>query len=247
MTLWNLLFTLLFGYPLPPEMVDPRFPLFLQRFGGLLLTLLLTMFSLVIGAGIGIVLALCRRKSPTDAKGHLLTWLLCYAAGALVEGVRGLPIMLLVLLTFYLPYPLVGLRYPPFVLAIAIFSLYAGVYLSETIHSGFRSVDPQLRDAGQILGLTHFQILRRIELPLIYRTMLPDVINVAITVFKDTSTLAIVAVPELMYTGRQMLMSEPLNYGVVLLLILLSYWAPVTIFSMFAFRAEQRRVYLETY
>jgi polar amino acid transport system permease protein len=146
---------------------------------------------------------------------------------------------------FYLPYPLLGLRLPGFVLAIAAFGLYAGVYLSESMRAGLRSVDPQLRAAGQVLGLTKPQILIMIELPLVYRTMLPDVINVAVTVFKDTSTLAIVAVAELTYTGRQMLMSESLNYGLVLVVILFSYWAPATVLSAWALRAERRRMRLE--
>ena len=245
MHLSDILVTLLFGYPVPAEMVDPRFPLFLQRSSGLVLTLLITVLSLILGACLGTALALCRRETAEDARTHILDRLLDRAfraaAAALVEGIRGLPIMLLVLLTFHLPYRLFELRVPSFVLAVAGFSLYAGVYLSESMRAGFRSVDSGLRQVGQMLGLTPRQILVKIELPLIGRTMLPDVINLAITVFKDTSTLAIVAVPELTYVGRQMAMSEPVNYGLVLFSIMLLYWLPATVLSTLALRVEQHQ------
>jgi polar amino acid transport system permease protein len=251
MTFWDILVTLLIGFPLPPEMVAPGLPLFLQRAGGLVLSVLVTIFSLAIGAGIGMVLALSRRevaegprRDPID---RWIFWALGRAASAIVEGVRGLPIMLLVLLTFYLPYSLVGLRLPGFVLAVAAFSLYAGVYACEIIRSGFRSVEPGLRHAGRVLGLTPRQILIRIELPLALRNMNPDLINLAITVFKDTSTLAVVALPELTYTGRRMLMSEPMSYGLVLSIVLACYWVPASFFSALAARAQRGQAVRGTY
>ncbi|HYO49292.1 MAG TPA: ABC transporter permease subunit, partial [Chloroflexia bacterium] len=122
---------------------------------------------------------------------------------------------------------------------------YASVYLSEITRAGLRAMDPRLRDVGQVLGLTRRQILLRIELPLIFRAMMPDIVNIAVTVFKDTSALAVVAVPELTYTARQMLMAEPLNYGLVLLIVLIYYWVPATVLSAFAHHREQRRTQLE--
>jgi His/Glu/Gln/Arg/opine family amino acid ABC transporter permease subunit len=248
MTVWDILIVLLFGYPLPPEMVEPGFPMFLQRSGGLLLTVLITVLSLVIGICIGTALALCQRENPKAVRrgtlDRLLSWSLRNAARGFVVCIRSLPIMLLVLLMFYVPYPLVGLRYPNVVLALATFSLYTSVYMCEITRAGLRAMDPRLRDVGHVLGLTPRQILLRIELPLIWRPMMPDMVNVAITVFKDTSALAVVAVPELTYTARQMLMAEPLNYGLVLLVVLAYYWVPATLLSAFVHLKEQRRVQL---
>jgi ABC-type amino acid transport system permease subunit len=246
MNVWQMLVTLLFGYPLPSEMVDPRFPSFLQRAGGLSLSLLITILSLCMGAGVGIVLALSRRESAEDprinAVNRLLKRTLRYASSILVEGVRGLPILLLVLLTFQLPYRLTGVRFQGVILALAAFSLYAGVYFSEIVRAGFRAVDPRLLQVGRVLGMTPIQILLRIELPLVYRNMVPDVINLAVTVFKDSSTLAIVAVPEMTYVGRQLLTSKPISYELLMLSILVLYWAPATILSTVAFRADRRRL-----
>src|SRR5688500_19101 len=245
MTVWQMLITLLFGYPLPAEMIDPRFPSFLQRAGGLSLSLLITILSLCIGAGVGTALALIRRQSNEDPRlnkvDRLLKQVFHFIASLFVEGIRGMPIMLLVLLTFHLPYRLAGLRVPGVVLALLAFSLYASVYFSEIVRAGFRAVDPRLRQVGQVLGMSSQQVLVRIELPLVYRNMKPDVINLTVTVFKDSSTLAIVAVPEMTYIGRQLLTSDPMNYGFLMFLILVLYWVPATILSALAFRADQRR------
>jgi ABC-type amino acid transport system permease subunit len=243
---WDLFRTLLFGYPVPPEMLNHDHSLLFQRASGLVLTVLITLAGLLVGLAVGVALVACRRNPLTDARRdpgeRLLGRALRGAAIAVVEGVRGLPIILIVLVVFSLPYPLTGLRLPSFVLATAAFGLYAGVYVAESLRAGLRAVDPQLREAARVLGLTSRQIFTRIEMPIVYRTMRPDLINVAVTVFKDTSTLAVVAVPELTYTGRQTLMSEPANYGTVLLVVLFLYWAPATALSALAMRAEQRRI-----
>jgi len=236
MTACDLLRTLLFGYPPPPEMIDPRFPEFFSRSGGLLLTLMIAATSLVIGALIGCFLACCRseqRLSVVSFVPRIVLNGLRFAASALAETVRGLPVMLLALLAFHLPYILTGLRFPGVVLAAAAFSLYAGAYFSELIRSGFRAVSPGLREAGRVLGLSPLGIFLKIELPLVIRNMMPDIVNLAVTVFKDTSVLAVVGVAELTYTGRQMMMSQPINYGLVLILTMLLYWIPSAFISSF--------------
>jgi His/Glu/Gln/Arg/opine family amino acid ABC transporter permease subunit len=240
MTLRHVLSVLLFGYPVPPEMIDPHFPSFLQRGGGLLLTLLITGLSMLIGAILGTALALCRREKTKAASANAFDRMIGSAlystATVLVEAVRGLPIALLILLTFHLPYRLFHLRLPDSVLAITALSFYSGAYLSEIVRAGFRSFDPSLHHVGRVLGLTPRQVLLKIELPIICRHMLPDLTNLAVTVFKDSSTLAIVAVPELTYVARQMVMSEPINYGLVLLLVLGSYWVLATVLSVLTTR-----------
>ena len=233
MTVWDTLRTLLVGYPPPPEMIDPRFPELLQKIGGLSLTFIIAVFSMVIGTVLGCALALCRRESRGNISPALrfVMKAVHFSAAAVVETVRGVPVLLLALLFFHLPYRLTGLRFPGVVLAIATFSLYAGVYFSELIRSGFRAFPPGLREAGLTLGLRPGRIFLKIELPLVLRNMLPDVVNLAVTVFKDTSILAAVALAELTYTGRQMFMSQPLNYGLILILTLFLYWAPAAMVS----------------
>ena len=232
MTPWDLLRTLIFGYPPPPEMIDPRFPEIFSRAGGLSLTVMIAAGGMAFGVLIGCLLALCRRESFAFIPRAVLS-VIHFAAAALVETVRGLPVMLLALLAFYLPYILTGRRFPGVILAVAAFSLYAGAYFSELIRAGFRAVPPGLREAGRVLGLGPAGIFIKIELPLVIRNMMPDVVNLAVTVFRDTSILAVVGVAELTYTGRQMMMSQPVNYGLVLLMTMLLYWMPAALISSF--------------
>ncbi len=140
-----------------------------------------------------------------------------------IESVRGLPIVLLVLLAVYLPYPLLGIRVPGVILATASFALYAGVYLAEIIRSGFRSVDDGHLDAARVLGLSEWQIFSGLKLPMALRTMLPALLGVAITVFKDTSILMLVAVPDLSWTVKQLTVAQPVDHLLILFLLVVIY------------------------
>jgi ABC-type amino acid transport system permease subunit len=130
------------------------------------------------------------------------------------------------------------LRLPAVVLAVAAFSIYNGVYLSGIIRSGLSAVQPGWLDAARTLGLSPWQILWRIRLPIALRTMLPALLGQAITVFKDTSVLAVVAVGELTYTARQIQVSQPVSYGLLLLLVLLIYWSVATAGSALVARLD---------
>ncbi len=246
MTPFDMLLTLLVGYPLPPEMVDQRYPMFLQYSGGLLLTIQITVLSLFFGFLMGTGLAVCRRDmalggARSEARRSVVASVPRWFSIAATECIRGLPIMLLVLLVFDLPYRLLQVRVPAPILATIAFSVYAAAYLSEIVRAGLRSVNPELRHVGKTLGLSRSRILLKVELPIVCRNLMPDFVNLAVTVFKDTSTLAVVAVAELTYTARKMLMSEPIGYVVVWLLVLFLYWAVATALSMYSHYARHQR------
>jgi ABC-type amino acid transport system permease subunit len=132
------------------------------------------------------------------------------------------------------------IRVPGVFLAVTAFSLYAGMYFCEILRAGFRSVEPGLLEAGRVLGLSRTRIFLLIELPIALRNMRPDLVNLAITIFKDTSTLAVVALAELSYTARLILSSEPRQYALIFLFVLLCYWVPASIMTAFLLRAEHR-------
>jgi His/Glu/Gln/Arg/opine family amino acid ABC transporter permease subunit len=244
----HIVLTLLGGYPVSANLMGPGYPQLIQEIGGLALTLFITAVGLMAGFALALLLLACRQNRLTAARDpgeQLLGRALSGIATALVECIRGLPIIVLILIVFNLSYPLTGLRLPGVLLAAVTFGMYAASYLEETLRAGLRAVDPNLRAAGRTLGLTRLQTFQRIELPLIVRTMRPDLINIAITVFKDTSALAVVAVAELTYTGQEMVMSQPASYPLVLGIVLFLYWVPATAFSALAWRAEQRRTRIE--
>lgn len=244
MSLYEIIRTLLTGYPIPPEMIDPNFPVFLQRIGGLTLTLVVTVLSLLLGTPLGLVLAVTRSgphggiaRLPLGEK--MGWWALQGPAIVIVEVIRGIPVMILVLLTFYLPYRLFELRVPPIILATVALSLYAGAYLSEIFRSGFRAVDERWIDAAHTLGLGKWQVLLRIKLPIMLRAILPALLGLVITIFKDSSVLMVVGVPELTFSARQMQVAQPVSYALVLGLVLLIYWSLATTGSVLCGRLEK--------
>lgn len=226
MSLAELLRILWEGFPKSAEFVNPRFPEFLQLTGGLQLSLLITIISIILAVIPGFILALCRQKtneqSPFVLK--LASSLFSVLAKLYTEIVRGIPIMTLALLFFYLPYPLFKMRVPPVILAVSAFTIYASAYMAEIFRSGFNAVDRNTIDAARILGLSPFSILFRIRLPIAVRAMIPTIVNLGITVFKDTSVLTALAVGELTYSSRLLFVSTPGNYSLILMLVVFIYW-----------------------
>lgn len=245
MSVGEILKILFVGFRPPPEMIDPNYPEFIQTIGGLKLTLALTLLSMILGMLLGLVLVLMRRDrggmprnlSPLH---KALLRVLSAVSFLATETIRGIPIMLLVLLVYYLPYPLFGIRVPGAILAVFAFTLYTGVYLGEIFRSGFRAVPEGIVDAACVLGLSRPRILINIKLPIALRTMLPAILGLAITVFKDTSVLMIVGVADMTYTARQIQVAEPVNYLLVLFLLICIYWGIATVSSALVSQLEHR-------
>ncbi|ALN75307.1 MULTISPECIES: amino acid ABC transporter permease [unclassified Aureimonas] len=160
---------------------------------GLGLSLVLAFFAIGVGCALGLVLAFARtsRSRPLAA-----------LAGLYVTLLRNLPLLVLVLFSFF-ALPQLGLRLSKqssFVLALA---LYSAAYLAEVFRGGLLGVPKGLREAGLAIGLTEGQIRRRIILPVMLRAVLPALGSTFIGLFKDTSLAAAIAVPELTFEARK--------------------------------------------
>lgn len=160
---------------------------------GLGLSLVLAVVAIGIGCALGLVLAFGRvSRRPA----------LRLPAGAYVTLFRNLPLLVIVLFSFF-ALPQLGLRLSKqssFVLALA---LYSAAYLAEVFRGGLLGVPKGLREAGLAIGLTEAQIRRRIVLPVMLRAVLPALGSTFIGLFKDTSLAAAIAVPELTFEARK--------------------------------------------
>jgi len=172
---------------------------------GLLLGLKLAVFGLAFGSIIGLVLAFARTSGIRP---------LSMAATFYVEVIRNVPLLLL-LFVLYFGLPIFALRtFPPgtarrLILdgdqsAIVALSVYAGAYLSEVFRAGILAVGRRYLDAGRSLGLNRWGIARYVTLPIMFRTVLPSLSNTFISLFKDTSLAAAIAVPELTFAAREL-------------------------------------------
>ncbi|WP_349362350.1 amino acid ABC transporter permease [Roseomonas sp. E05] len=160
----------------------------------LLLGLGLAVVSLVIGCVIGLVAAYAR------VSGRL--WLSA-PVRAYVEFIRCTPLLLLIFFVYF-GLPEFDITYldktESFILTL---SLYAGAYMSEVFRAGLASIPKQYVEAAKAIGLRPWQRQRYVVLPVMFRITLPSVSNNLISLFKDTSLAAAIAIPELTFTARQ--------------------------------------------
>lgn len=160
----------------------------------LILGLWLAVISLAIGCIIGIVTAYARLSGKK--------WL-SIPVWAYVEFIRCTPLLLLI---FFLYFGLPELdvtflnKTESFVLSL---SLYAGAYMSEVFRAGLSSIPKQYVEAAKAIGLRPWQRQAYVVLPVMFRITLPAVSNNLISLFKDTSLAAAIAVPELTFVARQ--------------------------------------------
>jgi polar amino acid transport system permease protein len=109
----------------------------------------------------------------------------------------------------------------PIVAAVIGLTLAEGAFMSEIIRGGITAVDRGQVEAAQALGMTRRRTMRRIVLPQATRIVIPPTGNEFITMLKGTSLLAVIAVPELLFSAQQI---YNVNYQVTALLIVASLW-----------------------
>ncbi len=173
---------------------DPIWRNFDLLVGGLLLGLRLAVVALLIGTVIGLLAAYARISRYAWLR--TLVWLY-------VEIIRNTPILLLIFFVFF-GLPELGIyaldKYNSFILALAI---YAGAYLAEVFRAGLSSIPSQYLEAAKAIGLRPWQRQRYVVWPVMFRICLPALSNNFISLFKDTSLAAAIAVPELTFEARK--------------------------------------------
>lgn len=178
------------GYTLNFSAVWRSFPLLLEGLG---LSLLLAVVAIAIGCVIGLVTAFGLMSKSA---------LLRQPARLYVTIIRNTPILVLILFTFF-AMPQLGIRLGKIESFVATLAVYSGAYLAEIFRGGLLSVPAGLKEAGLAIGLTEMQIRGTIVLPLMIRNVLPSLSSTLISLFKDTSLAAAIAVPELTFEARK--------------------------------------------
>lgn len=164
-----------------------------QLLAGLALSLGLAFVSILIGALIGLVIAFCLLSKHRLAK---------WPAIGYVTIIRNLPILVLVLFAYF-ALPQMGVRLGKIESFVAVLAIYSGAYLAEVFRAGLLSIPKGLPEAGLSIGLTPMQIRISIIIPLMFRNILPALSSTIISLFKDTSLAAAIAVPELTFEARK--------------------------------------------
>lgn len=160
---------------------------------GLALGLSLAAISIAIGCFIGLIAAFGMMSKRVWVRG---------VASLYVTVIRNTPILVLILFTFF-ALPQLGLRLGKIESFVFTLSIYAGAYLTEVFRSGLVALPAGLREAGLAIGLTEFQSKIYLTIPVMWRNVLPSLSNNFISLFKDTSLAAAIAVPELTFYARK--------------------------------------------
>ena len=166
-----------------------------ERWGGLILTLLLTTFGIALAFPVGILLALGRRSDMPVIRG------LCVGY---IELIRGVPLISLlfmasVMLPLFLPS---GMTIDKLLRAQIAMILFAAAYLAEVIRGGLQAIPKGQYDAAHALALPFWRRTYLIILPQALRIAVPALVNSFIAFFKDTSLVLIIGLFDLLSTVK---------------------------------------------
>jgi polar amino acid transport system permease protein len=162
-------------------------------FQGWLTTVGISLAALVCSSLIGLVAALLlQAKNPLlEAIGRVY-----------VELVRGTPLLVQLLIGFYVVASAVGLE-NRFVVGILILSLFSGAYMAEIFRGGLTAIPATQRDAARAIGLTPWQTMRLVILPQAIRLVLPPIAGQLVSLIKDSSLLSVIAISEFTLAAQE--------------------------------------------
>jgi general L-amino acid transport system permease protein len=186
-----------------------------RLWGGLLVTLVVSVTGIVASMPIGIALALGRRSTIP---------LIRYASIAFIELWRGVPLItVLFFATYMLPLFLpAGFSVDGLVRALIGIALFSGAYMAEVVRGGLQAIPRGQSEAASALGLSWSKTTALIVMPQALRHVIPGLVNSFIGLFKDTSLVSIVALFDLLGSLRASF-SDP------------NWSTPTTLFTGFAF------------
>jgi polar amino acid transport system permease protein len=185
-------------------------------------TILLTLSSFVVALALAVSIEFARKSEIRSIR---------RAIGSYVEVVRALPI-LAILYMIYFGLPGVGLTFSPFVAGTIGLGIVYSTYLAEVLRAGVDSLHRGQREAALATGMTPLQAFKLIILPQAIRVVLPPLLVSLISLLKDSSICALIAVNELTLGGR-VIMSEsflPLHVFVLVGAIYFSIAWPMSLF-----------------
>jgi general L-amino acid transport system permease protein len=176
-----------------------------ERWGGLILTLLLSTFGIAAAFPLSIVLAPARRSQMPAIRGLAVGY---------IELVRGVPLISLlfmasVMLPLFLPS---GVTIDKLLRAQLALIMFAAAYLAEVVRGGLQAISREQYEAADALGLSYFQKTTAVVLPQALRIAVPPLVSTFIGFFKDTSLVLIIGLFDLLSTIKVAL-TDPLWTG----------------------------------
>jgi len=188
-------------------------------FDGLVVTLLLTAFSVLLGTALGVVLATGRSYASRPIAYLILIY---------EKVLRGIPLLVLFFL-IYFGLPQIGINMDPFTAAVVGLGLRSSAYQAQIYRGAINSIPEGQIHAAFSLGMSKLKAIRHVIIPQMLRLSIPGWSNEFTILLKDTSLAFGIGVIELMRQGRYIQVRDPDSILIVFLLIALIFFVLVFI------------------
>lgn len=193
---------------------------------GLQNTLLIAITGLLIGIVIGTLIATVRVVPKYKKLPRILNGICSFYVGLF----RGTPIVVQLLVFYYVLLPIMGMKMSGVQVAMLVFGLNSGAYISEIMRSGILSVDSGQMEAGRAVGLSFSTTMIKIVIPQAIKNILPTLGNEFIALIKETSVVSFVGAADL-YVAFSYIGSNSYEFMVPYLVMALIYIVLVMIIS----------------
>ncbi len=202
-------------------------------FDGLLTTLLITFFAVLIGLALGFLVAVIRSTYLKTGKLKILN-VICKIYLAVI---RGTPVVVQLLITYFVIFGSVDIS--KVLVAILAFGINSGAYVAEIVRGGIMSIDNGQFEAGRSLGLNYRQTMQHIIMPQALKTVLPALANEAIVLLKETSVAGYIAIADLT-KGGDIIRSQTFSPFLPLISVALIYLVIVLLLTHLTGKLERR-------
>ena len=209
---------------------------------GLLVTLKVTFFALLLGIAIGVVVAMIRssydqtKDEMQPGFGKTLMTGLNNLARLYLTVIRGTPVVVQLLIGYFVIF--VSTTNTVFV-ASMVFGINSGAYITEIIRGGIMSIDHGQFEAGRSIGFNYIQTMRHIIIPQAFKNVLPSLANEFIALLKETAVCGYIGLMDLT-KGGDVIRGRTFSAFMPLIAVALIYLLLVIFFSWLIGKLERR-------
>ena len=204
--------------------VDGRWQWFVSGLG---YTLLISLFSVLLGLVIGILMALMRLSKSK---------ILRAVSGIYIDIIRGTPTMVQLLIIYFVIFA--NVHIDKWVVGFIAFGINSGAYIAEIVRGGILSVNIGQTEAGRSLGMTHKQTMASIVMPQAMKNILPALGYEFVVLIKETAVIGMIANIDLVGAARKV-QSLTYDYLIPLLSIAVIYYVVIKIISTLLSKVEK--------
>ncbi|MFK7792038.1 MAG: amino acid ABC transporter permease [Devosiaceae bacterium] len=192
-------------------------------------TLLISVLSISIGTALGVVFGWMLYEGK---------WLATLTLAPILDVFRSVPLIIQLVL-FYNFAPIIGLNLDPFLSGLVILSIYCAALVANVARGGMQAVELPMRRAARSLGMSYWQDLRYVVLPIGGRAVFPSWVGVALGVMKDSALVSVLGYVELL-RASQILTTRTQEPLLILTIVGVFYFALSYPISRYAANLEKR-------